>query len=237
MPMPPDDSLHALIDPWWTTDGSVTLIRGRLIWAVLAHVDQEPKRLVLEGRAEDTSHDRATYRTEPLNIRAPRAVQRLPVAGMPEAPGELHLAVRAKRRPALVLAEPAPEVEPRFRVGAARWQTSRTILVAPYYGAEQGNARGGWKPEFVTRIRRAEYPQYVWDRLPVGESSTSSSILRLDHVQPISSLHGTYEPTPHRLSPQALDIVEEALEWLRIGKLPDGQLHAARTIIAEEFPL
>ncbi|HEY6004486.1 MAG TPA: hypothetical protein VIV57_16545, partial [Anaeromyxobacter sp.] len=89
MPTRPDDSLQALIDPWWTTDASTSLCRGRLVVAVLAHVDQEPKRLIAEGRADPTSHERATYRTEPLSISAPRVTQRLPVAGMPELPGEL----------------------------------------------------------------------------------------------------------------------------------------------------
>ncbi len=233
MANPPDDAVQAYVTQWWVTDETPTLCRGSLIWAPLGHVDQEPKRLIVEGRSDPTSHDRALYRVEPYQTGAGRPHQKLPVAGMPEGAGEFHLAIVAKRRPALVMAEQAPEVQKALRIGAARWQTARTIIVAPYYGADPG-PRGGWKPEFITRIRRAEYPQYVWDSLPTGTNS-GTSILRLDHVQPISTLRGTYDCTRYRLAPEALQIIEDSLEWLRIGRLPKGPLQETRDFIASEF--
>jgi hypothetical protein len=98
-------------------------------------------------------------------------------------------------------------------------------LVAPYYGAEQSGTRGGFTPEFVKRIRRCEYPQYLWDVLPI--SGSSESILRLDHVQPISRLANSYEILPHRLSEEAMEIVDTHLAWLLTGNL------RAETILAD----
>jgi hypothetical protein len=100
---------------------------------------------------------------------------------------------------------------------ATRYQTAPTLLVAPYYGAEQSGTRGGFTPEFVKRIRHCEYPQYLWDVLPIGGSS--ESILRLDHVQPISRLANSYEILPYRLSEEAMEIVDTHLAWLLTGNL------------------
>lgn len=91
---------------------------------------------------------------------------------------EARLVLRAKRRPVLVLSTGGTEVPRPLRVGAARYQTNPTLIAAPYYGADQGGSSGGWKPEFVERIRRCEYPQYMWDKLPL--SGRDESILRLD---------------------------------------------------------
>src|SRR5207302_873569 len=55
---------------------------------------------------------------------------------------------------------------PEICAGQARWQSARTLLVAPFYGADASGTRGGWPAPFVDRIRRAEYPQYIWDQLP-----------------------------------------------------------------------
>ena len=60
----------------------------------------------------------------------------------------------------------------------SKYQTAQTVLVAPYYGITGGTKRGGFNPEFVDRVRRAEYPEYVWDRLPIG-GSTDESLLML----------------------------------------------------------
>ncbi|MBA3884928.1 MAG: nucleotidyl transferase AbiEii/AbiGii toxin family protein [Acidobacteria bacterium] len=69
------------------------------------------------------------------------------------------------------------------------------VRVAPYYGAQPGATRGGWPAPFVERIRRAEYPQYVWDILPMA-SVDQPSVLRLDRIRPIGadSANWTIEP-------------------------------------------
>jgi len=95
------------------------------------------------------------------------------VAALPDYPGEVRTVYRAKARPVVVLSAGGPEVPRELRVGAAGWQTAPTLLVAPFYGVDPGGTRGGWREDFVTRIRRGEYPQYLWDKLPLpgaGES-------------------------------------------------------------------
>jgi hypothetical protein len=191
---PPEDSIQYAVDPWWTRDDRGSPDRGRLLRAFVPYPDQEPRRLVLEGRAEPREHGRAVYRVEPFRAGATGPPAGLPVAGMPQAPGEEFVVYKGKTgRPVLVLSEGGPAIPAAMRTGAARWPTAPTLLVAPYYGADQDGTRGGWRPDFVQRIRRAEYPQYIWDSLPIG--GPRESILRLDHLFPIARNAAAFEVT------------------------------------------
>ena len=122
------------------------------------------------------------------------------------------------------------EVPRPLRTGAARHQTNSTILAAPFYGADLGGSTGGWKPEFVERIRRCEYPQYMWDSLPV--QGRRESILRLDHLQPVGKHGQSYELTEYELHADAVSLVDEYLTWLLHGALPaDGLLREVRRVL------
>jgi hypothetical protein len=95
-------------------------------------------------------------------------------------------------------------------------------------GFAGGSKRGGFDPEFVDRIRRAEYPEYVWNALPIG-GSTDESLLMLKQLQPIGRHHNAYDLTRYRLSAGALAVIDEWVEWLVTGRLdPDGVLAMLR---------
>lgn len=195
----------------------------------MPHVDQHPFVLVPEGRSEPTEHGSADYRLEPLQRTLPPAAK-LPVAGLPHYPGEVRLVLRAKRRPVLVLSTGGLDIPRSLRIGAARYQTNPTLIAAPYYGADQGGSTGGWKPEFVARIRRCEYPQYMWDKLPL--SGRSESILRLDHLQPIGRHGESYELTDFELHEEALGLVDEYLLWFLMGGFPEeGIVNEIRRVL------
>jgi len=154
----------------------------------------------------------------------------LPVAALPQNPGETYSVYRAKFRPVLVISTGGAEVERALTRGAAKWQSVRTYLVAPYFGASLSGQGGGWKPEFVRRIRHGEYPQYFWEQLPAGGGA---SILRLDQLQPVGQHHEAFKYTPHRLSDEALEVMEQWLEWYLFDDLDaESTLQMAR----EELP-
>jgi len=224
----PDDSIQAYTETWWENAETAEIRRGRLIWAFVPHVDQIPKALALQGRTEPTSHEKANYQVLPLRIRQPPSAPRLPIAALPHYPGESLIVSRAKKRPALVLGLGGVEVPSVLRGGSsANWMTAPALLVAPYYGVEGGEKRAGWKPPLVDRIRRCEFPQYMWDKLPVD--GAEFSILRLDHLQPVGRHHDSYEVTPFCLSQHALGIVDEWLQWMLTGGLdPRGVLMDVR---------
>ncbi len=111
----------------------------------------------------------------------------------------------------------------------------RGILAAPYFGADQDGSRAGWPSEFVQRIKLAEYPQYAYDRLPIG--GAVESILRLDQVQPIGRHHDSYELTEFCLTADAMDIIDSWLIWLVTGSLDENSmLHYLKGELAKLSP-
>lgn len=213
----PNDSVQFYVEPWWIKATDNVPARGRLIWAYLPHVTQQANLLVSEGREEDTQHDTARFSFVPLQMGNVPPAARLPVAGLPTYPNEVRFVLRAKRRPAIILGTGGAEVPKELRVGAARHQTSPLLAVVPAYGVDKDSPRGGWNPTFVQRIRRAEYPQYLWDSLPLP--GAKESILRLDHLQPLGAHGDNFELTPFQLSADALAVVDEWYSWLLTGRM------------------
>ena len=101
------------------------------------------------------------------------------------------------------------------------------MLVAPYYGGDQDDARAGWHEPLMERIRKLEFPQYMLDSLPVpGNKLTRQSILRLDHIMPLGKHHNSYQLGSVRLSEEALALLDDWLVWLVTGKLSMNTLLA-----------
>jgi len=219
----PDDSIQAYVGKWWLIDESKELKRGQLIKVFVPHVDQIPMTLNPIGRADPTDHFRANFTLEPLRIDKPSHAYKLPVAALPDFEGEVRAVYRAKKRPALIISAGGPDIPNKLRHGKPKWQTAPTILVAPYYGADKGGKRAGFRDEFIERVRRCEYPHYIWDILPLP-GDVSESILRLDHIQPIGRHYETYEWTRYCLSDEAMIIFSEWLHWLLEDELPDNSI-------------
>lgn len=223
----PDDSVQSLIQPddWWIDNSNRALCRGALVFAFVPHVDQAPYTFEPVGRTEATQHDSARIQVAPLRVRQPLKKTDLPVAAMPLHSGEVWAAYRAKKRPCLVVGSLVPPVDTPLTKGMARHSTAPTVLAAPYYGATRDGARGGYNPAFVERIRHCEYPQFLWDQLPVT-GGPDESILRLDHLQPIGTHHNSYQLSEHRLSDSALEILDELLCLLIWSEIPEDSLTA-----------
>ena len=113
-----------------------------------------------------------------------------------------------------------------LRPGREHWQSAKSLLVAPFYGADPSTSRGGWPDPFVERIRRAEYPQYMWDVLPLSSSSSSISILRLDHIFAIGADPANWKAEPRVLSPNALSVIDSWINWLLTDQLPEDSTTA-----------
>jgi len=197
----PPDCVQSLIAPWWVPLTSGTLERGRLLWAFVPIIGQSPRTLT-PSRTGATEHGSATFVLEALRP-SQRTAPTLPVAALPLHPGEVHAVYKAKKRPVVVLGV-GSVIDPRSFGGGKGWQTAPMLMVAPYFGVEGGTTRGGWHPEFVRRIRHAEYPSYVYDRLPIG--AAEESILRLDQMQPLGNHHDSYDRTDWQLSQDALTL-------------------------------
>jgi hypothetical protein len=231
----PAQCVQATLGNWWIRNDTAAFVRGRLIWTFVPYVSQEPRVLVLEGRSEPTDHRHANFRIETMKGMVCKEPAVLPVAAFPHHDNEKLIVSRAKRRPALVLSTDGLDVPRTFRLGKSKHQTSPTVLVAPYFGAALSQQRAGFHPDFIMRIRACDYPQFIWDKLPLG-GDTEESILRLNHTFPIGNDPAAYEITPWVLSEEALEVIDEWFNWLITGKLNNnGILYMIRDGLRQEL--
>jgi hypothetical protein len=219
----PNDCIQSIAGgEWWIKDDSSSLCLGRLVKAAIPHIDQIPKMFTPRGRKAPTIHDAATFQVEPFNIKNYGKHSKLPVAGLPAYPREVNIVQRAKRRPSVILGLGGPTIPKKDNPGKPSWQTSPTLLVAPYYGVDEGTERSGWAEAFVDRIRSCESSQMFWDILPL--SGADSSILRLDQLQAIGRHHNSLEVTQWRLSETAMELMNEWLDWVRFDGIAEDSL-------------
>ncbi len=222
----PEGSVQDLVGgEWWVKDENPSPKRGMVILAYVPHVDQVPTQIKVIGRADDpTCHDKAQVQFFPFNITAPQKKSVLPVAALPEYPGEIRLLYRAKKRPVLIVAESGPSVDHKLIAGKPSWQTAPTLLVAPYYGRdERTGKRSGYSDALVERVQKCEYPQFFWEKLPLPGSA--ESILRFDHTQPLGYDRKNFELTGYSLGKDAISLLDEWLNWLISGTVEeDGPL-------------
>lgn len=220
IPTYPTDCIQEYISPWWQKTEDPTPRPGLLMWAFAPHVDQVPCGLVPKGRAKATEHSLVDCEIVPITSEKICRAPDLPVAGLPLFHREIRAVYRAKKRPVLVLAIPRNEVPNSLFHGKPKRLVCPTMLVAPYYGRDEGTGRrAGYPQEFVDRVMKCEYSQFVWDKLPL--SGSSESIMRLDHLLPMSTDAIAYEPTPWALSKQALELMTEWAVWHISGDRPD----------------
>ena len=225
--MYPENCLQSFIQPsdWWTENNEKTLCRGALVFAFAPHIDQVPYTFESLGRKEAAQHGSARVKVTPLRVNQPLKRTDLPVAAMPLYAGEVWAAYRAKKRPCLVVGTTSRFVDRELTIGMARHSTAPTVLAAPYYGATRDGKRGGYSAKFVERVQYCEYSQFLWDCLPISRK-TQESILRLDHLQPIGAHHDSYQLTEYKLSSDALEVVDELLQWLIWGGVQEDSLVA-----------
>lgn len=220
------DTVQSIVDPWWVSCEKLPVQRGQLIWAFIAHVDQTPLAIVRSERVDHANHNKAYLEAGPISHRDWQRKPKLPIAALGLHENEVPIVQKAKVRPCIVLSVYLA-VEQAMRPQASpKWMTAPTLLVAPYYGVKRTASRSGWYEPLVERIRVCEYPQYILDQLP---NETTHSVLRLDHIQPVGNHHDTFSPSEYRLSQDALDIIDEWIDWGWSGILSEtSTLHMIR---------
>jgi len=225
---------HSEASPWWTVNKNKELCPGRLLMAFVPHTDLIPNVLIPESRSEATVHNRINYRIEDFSVANPPPNPKLPTAALQDFPGERKFVYRAKKRPVVVVSLGGPEIPKDLRPGTKpKWQTAPTMLVAPYYGSEENDFRAGWHGALVERIQRCEYPQYMWERLPINNPSRES-ILKFDHIQPLGRHYKSFEMTDYVLCDEALEVLNDWLMWLTRNEMPEkSSLYEIRESLLE----
>ena len=215
----PDDAFQGVFDEWWIEEAprKGTFNRGRLVWVPALSIQEVPTELCVEGH-DPPDHGGAKAKLRAYHVGRRQTKATLPAAAVPLHDGELCLVHKAKRRPALVLGTPPPPAA-ALLAGSSQGHRGSPILVAPYYGC----AGQGFAPEFLARVRRAEYPQFMWEQLPL-DSQPEGALLRMDQIQPIGRSVASCEETPWRLSSEALELIDQWVSWLLVGAPPAGSM-------------
>lgn len=210
----PDVCQQTLIEPWWEECTGIEFRPGRLVWAYLPHADQVPYTLTHIGRTDDpTDHETARVKIKSFSIGDPVKKNDLSVAALPLYENEKFCVYRTKKRPAVIISKGGPSIDNELTRDMSKSRTIPTVLVAPSYGADLG-----YRKKFIERVRRCEYPQFIWDFLPIG-GKEKGSIIRLDHMQPVVRNTKSIELTKYCLSEKAMVFVMQWVDWLISGQM------------------
>ncbi|MEZ4426882.1 MAG: hypothetical protein R3A51_04215 [Nannocystaceae bacterium] len=227
----PEDSLQDLLGfrggGWWEeqVDG-IKLERGALLWTFVPHPHVAALELEAAPPAGPPDPERARIRLTAHELGA-RPVVSAPVPALAQRVDERLLARRGAVRLALVVSHlhgypPQPSE-------ARRWMTAPLVMVAPCFDAAR------WPAPLVDSVRRAQHPQYLWERSPVAPHEPM--IIRLDAMQPLHREdRAAVRFTGARLSGDALDLLDDWLAWFLTGSIAeDSDLYAAHRTLRELY--
>lgn len=224
----PDICPQNLIEPWWEEDQGEDFKTGRLVWAFLPHVDQIPYRIEPVGRNEPTEHRNGIVNITRFKIGDSVKKKDLPVAAMPVFDNEMLCVYRTKKRPAILISKGGTNVENRLTKDKSKWRTNRTVLLAPSY-----SVKNHFSEEFCERVRRCEYPQFMWGDLPIG-GTENGSIIRFDHLQPVGRSKKSIEFTEYCLSEKAIAFILQWIDWFIFENMDeDSEFCETRSTLME----
>ena len=151
-----------------------------------------------------------------LEVSPPDAFKRkIGLTNPPLTTEEEFLVLRAKRRPVLLIQPPDAELltvsKGTFRSPIVR----HLATIALFFSVENAAGDAKFRPEFLERVRRLEYKQFMFFKK--GGPLTLDSLLRLDCVQSIPEAQ--LEPSEFAVSPDICDVLKAQLMFYQTGLL------------------
>jgi hypothetical protein len=133
----------------------------------------------------------------------------LPYTNPVLATNEEFIAIKAKRRPVILLQPPDPALLAVKKGGSSGKIVRHLCPVALVYSAENDVGDSKFPKEFIERVRRLEYKQFMF--LPKGGTLTVDSLARLDEVQSVAE--NQLEPSGYALTPEICDILKSQVSY------------------------
>lgn len=137
----------------------------------------------------------------------------LPYSNPPLKTDEEFIALKAKPRPVILIQPPDPALLAIKKAGYAGKVVRHLCPVVLVYSAEDDAGNSKFDADFVERIRRLEYRQFLF--LPKGGPLALDSIARLDEVQSIAE--NQLEPTKFALAKEVSDILRSQASYFFTG--------------------
>jgi hypothetical protein len=133
------------------------------------------------------------------------------------ATNEEFVALRAKKRPVVLIQPPDPELL-NISKGPFAGQIVRNLAtVCLFYSTENVVGDAKFNPELIDRVRRLEYRQFMFVRK--GGPLELDSLLRLDCVQSVAEAQ--LEPSGYSLSEDLCAVLRSQLAFYQTGLAAD----------------
>jgi hypothetical protein len=141
----------------------------------------------------------------------------LPLGSPKLETNEEFIVVRAKRRPVLLIQPETPWLGIENRGYRGRIQRRR-CLVAQIFGlADTKTGETMFSPSFVERVRKMEFPQFMFIPRYAGMFEVDS-VLRLDELQSVFTPH--LEPKQYSLGDELTSVLKGQIQFLLTGAGP-----------------
>ena len=186
---------------------------GQFFWT---HAYYAHENLELWRPVSDPSEPTKTVASSFQIVAAPKdAFQRgIPLAAPRLETNEEFIVIRAKWRPVLLLQAEAPWMGIDNRGYRGKVQRHRSTVAQIFGLADSKTGMAEFSPSFVDRVRKMEFPQFVFLPKKSGLFEVDS-LLRLEELQSVFTPHLT--PTQYSLGDEALTILRQQFQSLILG--------------------
>lgn len=240
--------LSQIVQPFYRTlteeENSNPPVQGQICFIPGIFPDTIPQ--VIEAHRHDKrDHSEADFRIRNLVESDYGPKDTLPIKNLNLKTGEELLAVKSKRRPAIIL-RPDTYISSAIEkvlpsMGKRHLQQADTFVALPMFSAQVDGIGTGFPTKMICRIKVLMYPQYFYmppstDRsIPIKEG-----VVRLDRIQVIVSRNpAVLQPKKYAISENALEILLcQLMRWLNLPMNPDTkkEYDAILELLGETLP-
>jgi len=142
---------------------------------------------------------------------------------------EEFIALKAKWRPVIMIQPPDPSLSVVKSVSMGIKLERHLCIVAPAFGLSDSAGYARASTEFLERVRKLEYPQFLF--LPKGGPLVMDSLLRLDEIQSVVVQNLVH--TGYSLAPEALSVFRSQVGFYMGGNV-GGEFQDYRDLLASE---
>lgn len=151
----------------------------------------------------------------------------LPYSNPPLETTEEFIALKAKKRPVILIQPPDPALSEVPKVSMGIKLERHLCVVAPLFGLANAEGYSRVSGEFLGRVRQLEYPQFCF--IPKCGPFTKDSLIRLDEVQSVAIQN--LEHTGFSLSQEAVSVFRSQVSFF-MGGSDGGDFAGYRDLLA-----
>jgi len=232
------DDLRELIGEFLVAHGAADPVVGQIVYAPIPYLEMTPT-VARAARALVHVHARAQIDFAPLDasIDFRKAKDRLPLAYLQLSEEEEMLAIKAKKRPAIIVGiskgVPCTTLPSGIEQRKAQRAFDPIYLVAPIYSTSTAHKPTSFGPTLTARIKCMAYPEFVWIKSDLPASDVEG-VIRLDRMV-ATHLHSCCDFKPVKVTDEVMGLCMEQLKVL-VGQSPSKEYSEFRDLMLDLLP-